>query len=155
MHIPKKLVPPTDSILTAKAQTVDTGNLILLSELSDGLNRALKRTSGIGLALPQLGISLCGFQLTASLFSPAQHKFCFNPAILNSSFPEIESIEGCLSLPGEQYIVPRSNTIEVVYTNKYGKTITEKLTGLPAIAFQHEFDHLNGILISKGRKVTA
>ena len=55
--------------------------------------------------------------------------------------------EGCLSVPGYGVKIPRSQSIEVRYFDENRKFRRETLAGLEAIIFQHELDHLNGVLI--------
>lgn len=120
--------------------------------LAEGLERALKRSTGIGLALPQLGLGLRGFVIDASLFQPARYRFCFNPAIVRNSVETSVKEEGCLSLPGEHHYVSRFNDIEVVYINQKGQEVREKMFGWTARCFQHELDHLDGIMINSEKR---
>lgn len=120
-----------------------------MEELAITLDKVLKRAAtGIGLALPQIGISKAGFMLSGIIFNPSRHRFCFNPCITKQSDKKTAMIEGCLSLPGINVNVERPEWVEVRYTNQHGQVIDETLYGMPAKAFQHELDHLDGVLIT-------
>lgn len=69
-----------------------------------------------------------------------------NPKILESSKEEKSDWEGCLSLPGEGK-VSRSTSILVAYHDKHGHDVVDRYSGFLARVFQHEIDHLNGILL--------
>lgn len=71
-----------------------------------------------------------------------------NPKILNYSGEETSFDEGCFSLPGIKGKVYRKNEISVKYQDRYGKTIRRKVNGFESRVFQHEIDHLNGILFT-------
>lgn len=105
---------------------------------------------GIGLAAPQINVSkrMIAVHLTddkGTLYSYA----LFNPKIISHSVEKayLQSGEGCLSvdeaIPG---YVPRYARITVKAYNLGGEEVKLRLKGLPAICFQHEIDHLNGIM---------
>ncbi|MCL6571264.1 MAG: peptide deformylase [Bacillus sp. (in: Bacteria)] len=105
---------------------------------------------GIGLAAPQINVSkrMIAVHLTddkGTLYSYA----LFNPKIISHSVEKsyLESGEGCLSvdeaMPG---YIPRYARITVKGINLDGEDVKLRLKGLPAICFQHEIDHLNGIM---------
>ncbi len=54
--------------------------------------------------------------------------------------------EGCFSVPGYMGLVPRSERITVRYTDETGQTVTDEITGYAARVFQHEIDHLDGLV---------
>ncbi|HLG42130.1 MAG TPA: peptide deformylase [Planctomycetota bacterium] len=105
-------------------------------------------TRGIGLAAPQagLGIRLIVANLTADPQEAKSEEVYINPEILERS-GEIREEEACLSLPGLFSIIPRSAEISVRFTDLGGKTRTVKAKELHARLFEHEIDHLDGILI--------
>jgi hypothetical protein len=69
-----------------------------------------------------------------------------NPRIINHSEEVVTGWEGCLSVPGKRGKVPRYKWVEVEYLNRQGVVIREVLTDFVARIFQHEYDHLEGIL---------
>ena len=102
-------------------------------------------TKGLGLAGPQAGVNLRIF--VVSLDGTKENaKVYINPKIENSgSLADFE--EGCLSLPGVSAKIKRFKQCSVTATDLDGNTFTEHAEGLLARAFQHESDHLDGMLI--------
>lgn len=105
---------------------------------------------GIGLAAPQIGVSKRMIAVhcvdeNGQLFSEG----FFNPKIISHSVEEtyLENGEGCLSVDREiPGIVPRYARITVKGTTLKGEEVTLRLKGILSIVFQHEIDHLNGIM---------
>ncbi|ARD49759.1 peptide deformylase [Sporosarcina sp. P37] len=106
--------------------------------------------SGIGLAAPQVNASKRIFVLHIPDEEYALENFiAINPKIVSHSVEKtyISTGEGCLSVDREvPGYVPRYARITVKAFDKEGNVIKKRLKGLPAIAFQHELDHLNGIM---------
>lgn len=99
---------------------------------------------GCGLAATQVGLTLRLFVMDVS--KDANQPECFvNPEILESE-GEIAREEGCLSLPGVYAKVMRAAKVKVQYQDEFGTTHTRDLDGLAAHCFQHELDHLDGVL---------
>lgn len=69
-----------------------------------------------------------------------------NPRILSHSDEVVKGWEGCLSVPGIRGLVPRYRAIEVEYTGRDGKLHRQQLNDFVARIFQHELDHLDGIV---------
>lgn len=69
-----------------------------------------------------------------------------NPRIISSSTETVKDWEGCLSIPGIRGLVPRNRAIEIEYTSRDGKLHRQELTDFVARIFQHEHDHLDGIV---------
>lgn len=101
---------------------------------------------GVGLAAPQIGIGIQLITLQRYDKEGAPFEHYFNPEILEYSESINAGREGCLSIPGYWGNVERSQNITVAYLNREGKKITEEVEGFTAVIFQHEIDHLNGIL---------
>lgn len=105
--------------------------------------------NGIGLAAPQIGknirLAIINKEADATL---SDHLVIINPKMFSASRELEESKEGCLSIPevGELKIM-RHRKIKVRYTDVSGQERKLKATGLLAQVFQHEIDHLDGILI--------
>jgi peptide deformylase len=117
--------------------------------LIDRMIFTMRFSGGIGLAAPQVGEAL-------KLFVAENDNKIYviaNPKIRYRSF-EIESgLEGCLSLPLQREYVERSKSIGISGSDRYGNKIEIDADGLLARIFQHEIDHLNGILISDRRQI--
>ncbi len=104
---------------------------------------------GIGLAAPQLGISKRMIAIHVDDDDELYSYALFNPKIVSHSTQKsyLAGGEGCLSVDREvQGLVPRYAKITVKAVDLEGKEIKIRLKGLPAIVFQHEIDHLNGIM---------
>jgi peptide deformylase len=102
---------------------------------------------GIGVSAPQVGINLRVIA-AGSPDEPENIIVAFNPVILDEFGDMVKYEEGCLSFPGLYLKIRRRANIRVRYTTEDGVTDTIKLSGLSARVFQHEIDHLNGILFT-------
>ncbi|KAF5740380.1 Polypeptide deformylase putative isoform 1 [Tripterygium wilfordii] len=105
------------------------------------------KTDGIGLAAPQVGINV---QLM--VFNPVGERgegeeiVLVNPRVNKYSKKTLLYNEGCLSFPGIYADVERPETVKIDAWDINGDRFTVNLSGLPARVFQHEYDHLQGIL---------
>lgn len=132
-----------------------------INELIQKMKKAMIEANGIGLAANQIGLNLRVFvvQIPKMEFSkygeagqslsstPEKFYAIFNPQIIKSSNEKSIAEEGCLSIPGGYFgEVERPEKITLVGQDKNGKKIKIKAWGLLARVFQHEVDHLNGIL---------
>ena len=113
-----------------------------LNETLDEMIVTMRNAKGIGLAANQVGIDKRFFVLEIE----DEIKKIINPEILEFSKELIEIEEGCLSLPGIYKKATRPRVIKVKYWNEKGEEVTEEMEDLWARAFQHELDHLDGIL---------
>ncbi len=103
---------------------------------------------GIGLAAPQVGHAIRLLVMDTVWNEEGAERepsVIINPQILTRE-GQIEWEEGCLSVPDFTAEVERSEHVVVRYTNLEGEEVTEDVTGLRAVCFQHEIDHLDGIL---------
>ena len=131
--------------LRERNRTVDTKrefnnykNIIL--DLKDTLRA---NENAVGLAAPQIGYNVRIFVINFN----GDLKTFINP-IINKSSGAYFATEKCMSIPDKEYLVLRFNTIEFFYQTPLGKNEAARLTGYGAQIFQHELDHLDGILIS-------
>lgn len=130
-----------DAILRKKAKKVPAidGSI---QRLIDDMVETMQKEKGVGLAAPQVGVSL----RIAVLQMPEEEPFAIiNPKIVKRS-GEREVAEGCLSVPGFQGEIKRSISVTVKGLDRQGKAIRIKAAGLMAQALEHEIDHLNGVL---------
>lgn len=123
-----------------------------LQQLSLDLFDTVKKSGGIGLAAPQAGLLKRAFVIDTSPFTkdgqtihPFERIF-INPEIIGRSTEKGYYEEGCLSIPGICESVLRPEKIAVSYFDANFNRIEEELDGIKARIFQHEFDHLDGIL---------
>jgi peptide deformylase len=104
------------------------------------------RKNTVGIAAPQFGIPLNIF--VASLSIDKNPTICINPEIINHTGGFVNSVEGCLSIPMIKCYIKRYNTIEVKYYDTCFNAHSAILKDSDSKIFQHELDHLNGILMT-------
>ncbi len=104
--------------------------------------KAMLHYDGIGLAAPQVGQA---FRLMV-MNTPGEPTAYFNPEILKTSWRKIIIEEGCLSVPDVYGLVKRPTRVQVRYQTIEGELKQAWLDGLWARVYQHEVDHLNGVL---------
>jgi len=118
-----------------------------IRKLIDDMAQTMYNADGVGLAAPQVGVSLRVIVLDVD----DELIELINPIIIKSEGCELGN-EGCLSVPGVFGEVERFSEVTVTGLNRYGKNITITGTGLLARALQHEIDHLDGILFIEKAK---
>jgi peptide deformylase len=133
------------AVLRRKAEPVVTIDATL-QRLIDAMIQTMYDAPGIGLAAPQVGVSLRLFVVDVSGGRDAQALMTFiNPEMINRE-GRIQEDEGCLSLPGVYGPTPRATHVIMRGMNRSGETVEVEGEGLLARAFQHEMDHLQGML---------
>lgn len=141
----RPLVSNTDQVLYTKTERFDFSNPpIDPSELAHILAQTMIANNGIGLAAPQIGLPYRAFVLTGKPIL-----CCFNPIIVDTSSEQIYLEEGCLSFPNLIVKIKRPKIIRARYTMPNGETVTNKFIGMTARTFQHELDHLNGVVFTQ------
>lgn len=113
-----------------------------LRTLIDDLKRTMITENGVGIAAPQVGVH----KRVIIVETPQGPQAFINPRIIQKSLRKIESEEGCLSVPGIFGIVRRHRSVTVEAINEQGEHVTMRADHFPAIVFQHEIDHLDGVL---------
>ena len=106
-------------------------------------------TDGVALAAPQIGVSLQIFVVSPKAFSevkPSEPLVYINPTIVRRSRKKVPMEEGCLSVQNVFGIVNRHDKVTVEAHNELGKKFRRDGAGLLAEIFQHETDHLRGVL---------
>ncbi|HEX74793.1 MAG TPA: peptide deformylase [Dehalococcoidia bacterium] len=132
---------PDDSVLRQKAKRVSSIDSSIQRLIND-MVETMQQANGVGLAAPQIGVSL----RLAVLQMPGEEPMAIiNPQFVKRS-GEQEVTEGCLSIPGYFGQIKRSASVVVKGLDSEGKAIRIKASGLMAEALEHEIDHLNGIL---------
>ena len=139
-------------ILRQQAQLVDNVQDEHIQQLIDALIATAAASSGVGIAAPQVSESYRLF-IVASRPNPRypnvpamEPTAMINPQIIAHSTDVVKGWEGCLSIPGIRGLVPRYQAIEVEYMTRYGQLHRQELTDFVARIFQHEYDHLDGIV---------
>jgi peptide deformylase len=117
-----------------------------LKALAARMFQLMREARGVGLAAPQVGQNIRMFVMNHS-GDPADDRVYINPELSEAEGSE-ESEEGCLSLPGLNVRVIRDKTMRIRARDLDGNDIDQVQTGYIARVWQHEFDHLNGTLIT-------
>ena len=139
-------------ILRSPAQPVENFTDKKLQQLIADLIHTAHAANGVGIAAPQVSQSYRLFIVASRPNLRYPHAptmkptAMINPRIITHSDETIRDWEGCLSVPGFRGIIPRYQTIEVEYFNPDGQIQQEVLTDFVARIFQHELDHLNGLV---------
>lgn len=113
-----------------------------IKNLAWDMVKTMERNKGIGLAASQIG------ELKRIIIAQIGKKpqIFINPKIIKKSKESLLAQEGCLSFPGLFLKIKRAKEVEIEALNEEGKVGKIKTEGLPARIFQHEIDHLDGIL---------
>jgi len=160
----RPIITPENPILRRKAHAVKNFADPALQKLIDDMVETMREAPGVGLAAPQVAVSQ---RLAVIEYAPGSEDLpegaepptpklyiILNPEITAKSDEMVEGAEGCLSIPGYAGNVLRHKAITVKAFNRKGRPIKIKAEGWLARIFQHEIDHLDGILfIDKASKV--
>ena len=123
-----------------------------LQTLVDDMVETLHAAEGLGLAAPQVAVSerLFVAEIEESEEHPGSGKLyvVFNPEYVFRSDEKMDGTEGCLSIPGWAGEVTRHHKVVIKGLDRYGKRIRIEAQGLLARVFQHEIDHLDGVLFT-------
>jgi len=130
-----------DPVLRQKAKRVSAIDSSI-QRLIDDMVETMQQANGVGLAAPQVGVSL---RVVVIQIPGEQPIAIINPKMVKRA-GEREVTEGCLSVPGYAGEIKRSISVTVKGQNRQEKALRLKTTGLMAQALEHELDHLNGIL---------
>jgi peptide deformylase len=149
-----------DPVLRKVGKEVDA-NYPELEKLISNMKETMYNASGVGLAAPQIGKAIRLFIIDASPFAEDEdlseeerdtlknfNRVFINPKIIKEEGTEWVFNEGCLSIPDVREDVFRQPTVTIEYQDEDFKTHTEVLDGLSARVFQHEYDHIEGILFT-------
>lgn len=132
-----------------------------LDELIDNMFETMYNASGVGLAAPQVGLSIRLFVVDAKPFAEDDSlsdeeikelksfkRVFINPKITEETGIEWDFNEGCLSIPDIHEDIFRKPVIKIEYLDENFEPHTEVLSGLPARVVQHEYDHIEGVLFT-------
>jgi peptide deformylase len=145
-----KIITVPDPVLREKSKevSVDKKTLDLVKTLKQTIKES-KDIKGVGLAAVQVGIPKRVF----IAYSDASKKFLtfINPEITwvskRLTNQKEQKFEGCLSIPNKWVLIKRPKEVKVKYQTESGQTQIRKFSGQMATVVQHEYDHLNGVLI--------
>ena len=129
-----------------------------LQTLIDDMIETMREAPGVGLAAPQIDLPM---QLAVIEYAEGEDEeenegkelkkklfVLINPEIIKTSEEKVLGVEGCLSIPGLIGEVERHEAIQVKALNRHGAPVKHKVSGWMARIFQHEIDHLNGVLFT-------
>lgn len=153
----REIVHLPEPILRKKAKPVTQFDKDLQT-LIDDMIETMREAPGVGLAAPQINLPM---QLAVVEYAEGEDEeenegrdlkkklyVLINPEIVKSSEEKIMGVEGCLSIPGLIGEVERHEAIQVKALNRHGQPVKHKVDGWMARIFQHEIDHLNGVLFT-------
>jgi peptide deformylase len=161
----RPIIGPDQPALRQKAKAVKDLSDRAVQHLIDDLIETMRAAPGVGLAAPQVAVSqrVAVIEYAEPLPEEAPPDtpdpepklyVIINPEIVTRSDEMVDGVEGCLSLPGFAGNVLRHEAVVVKAVNRKGRPIKIKARGWLARIFQHEIDHLNGVLfIDKASKV--
>lgn len=151
----RKIVTIPDPVLKRKAHSITKFDKDLHS-LIDDMVETMRDAPGVGLAAPQIGLS--DRLIVVEYYereedeeneeAPKKVWAVVNPEIVKASEEKVMGVEGCLSIPGLLGDVERNAEVLVKGLNRHGKPMRIKARGWLARIFQHEIDHLNGVLFT-------
>ncbi len=132
-----------------------------LDQLIENMWETMYASNGVGLAAPQIGLSIRLFVIDAAPFSEDEElekeeievlktfkKVFINPEIIEEEGPLWEFNEGCLSIPDVREDVSRNERVKIQYFDELFQAHELVLTGLAARVVQHEYDHIEGVLFT-------
>ncbi len=143
-----------EPVLSERAREVSAEVLVTLGfqRFLDDLVETMRFANGAGLAAPQVGVPSRVFAVEVRDNPRYPYKpnlplrVLVNPELRAVSDETFSSYEGCLSIPDLRGLLPRFAEVEISYTDRYGNRALEEIRGVSAGTFQHEQDHLDGIL---------
>jgi len=135
-------------VLLEKTQPLSSDEIASHQSFFQEMKEAMKKNEGIGLAANQLGKNLSVFVIDEKLAQEYDvPQIYINPEITEYSKDQDDLEEGCLSIPKYYVPIPRSKKVKIKALDEQGNKIKLKARGFLARVFQHETDHLNGIII--------
>jgi len=145
VHIP-------DPVLKRRAHKVSAVTKEV-KQLIDDMVETMREAPGVGLAAPQVGVSLriAVIEIGDEEDEEAPKKLyvLINPEVVDASEEMVLGVEGCLSVPRVMGEVNRHERLVVRSLNRQGKPVKFKPEGWLARIFQHEIDHLNGVIFTE------
>jgi peptide deformylase len=152
----RTIVTLPDPVLRRKARKVTTFDK-KLQTLIDDMIETMRDAPGVGLAAPQVGISerliVVEYYETEQAEEAGEEAkkkvwVLLNPGIAKASEEKVMGIEGCLSVPNLVGEVERHESVQIKGLNRHGQPMRIKAKGWLARIFQHEIDHLNGVVFT-------
>ena len=139
----KTLVNPNEPVLRQACVHNPFDTDLVWQTIEMEMIALMKERIGIGLAAPQLGNSVKMFVMSHSELGDIG---VYNPQITFTTEETVSLEEGCLTFPGLFFHVTRPEGIQVTFQNRKGEVKELELHGMDSRCFQHETDHINGVL---------
>jgi len=140
-----------DPVLKHKAEEIEKGSLDI-KKLAEDMFETMYQAKGVGLAAPQIGMSLRLFVVDGEPMEKESlvgfKKVFVNPEIINEEGEAWAFEEGCLSIPGIREDVNRPPALKMKYFDENWEIHEDIFVGLQARIIQHEYDHIEGILFT-------
>ena len=140
-----------DPVLKKRAEDIDK-KYSGLKELIENMFETMYQSNGVGLAAPQIGLSIRLFIVDGNPFEEEEvqgfKRVFINPVISEEKGDKWKFNEGCLSIPGVREDVERKAEISIQYFDEDWIIHKEVFNGLSARIVQHEYDHIEGILFT-------
>ena len=146
MADPLPILITPHAALRKKARAVGTDDMGAVRDLVPRMFAAMYDAPGIGLAAPQVGVSLRLFVMDLQPDDTRTPITLINPEVIAASEERAIREEGCLSVPGQYAEVSRPALVRVRYQDLAGAKHEIEGDGLLAACLQHEIDHLDGVL---------
>ncbi|MCO5936728.1 peptide deformylase [Mucilaginibacter sp. RB4R14] len=143
-----------DPVLRKKATSIEPDEYPNIKELVGNMFDTMYGARGVGLAAPQVGMSMRLFVVDVTPFDDEEpalkdfKKVFINATILEETGEEWSFNEGCLSIPDIREDVRRKPSIKISYYDENWKHHEETITGMAARVIQHEYDHIEGKLFT-------
>lgn len=141
-----------DPVLRKKAPAIEPDEYPHIKLLVENMYETMYAARGVGLAAPQVGLSIRLFVVDAGVFSDEEpelkdfKKAFINATILEETGDEWPFNEGCLSIPDIREDVSRKPVVKLSYYDENWKHYEETFKGMAARIIQHEYDHIEGKL---------
>lgn len=143
-----------DPVLKRKATAIGPDEYPHIKELIENMYETMYAAKGVGLAAPQVGLSMRLFVIDATPFAEDDEnlkefkKVFINAKILEEDGEEWAFNEGCLSIPEIREDIYRKATVKLSYYDEEWKHHEETFSGMAARVIQHEYDHIEGKLFT-------
>jgi peptide deformylase len=143
-----------DPVLRRKATSIEPDEYPHIKQIVDDMYETMYAARGVGLAAPQVGLSMRLFVIDASVFADEEpdlkdfKKAFINACILEETGEEWPFNEGCLSIPDIREDVYRKAVVKLSYYDENWKHHEATFKGMAARVIQHEYDHIEGKLFT-------
>lgn len=140
-----------DPVLKKRAENIEK-EYPGLDKLIDDMYETMYSSNGVGLAAPQIGLSIRLFVIDGAPFEEEEvsdfKEVFINAVIKEESGPKWKFNEGCLSIPNVREDVQRNEELYIEYYDRNWKLQKKHFDGLAARIIQHEYDHIEGVLFT-------